>query len=92
MNAPEVYQGQTSTEVSVSWTAPSYEMGVANPTGYTIEYTKTGGSAQTKNVSTSPTTAFIEGIDQNISYSYRIRAYSGDSNGDWSPATQYTLS
>ena len=93
MNAPDVFKREGFTnQVSVSWTAPTYQMGVADPTGYTIEYTKTGGSAQTKNVSTSPTSAFIAGIETGTSYSYRIRAYSEtEGNGDWTSLTNFTL-
>ena len=67
----------------LSWTAPSYG-GSTSITGYTIEYTPSGGSASTASTGSTATSYTLSGLTNGTTYSVRVRAINSIGNGSYS--------
>jgi len=67
----------------LSWTAPSYG-GSTSITGYTIEYTPSGGSASTANTGSASTSYTLTGLTNGTAYTVRVRAVNSVGNGAYS--------
>ena len=78
--------GSASGRLALSWTAPS--TGGSAITSYTVEYTPSGGSAQT--VSTSATSYNLDGLTNGTSYSVRVRAVNAIGAGSYSTSASGT--
>jgi hypothetical protein len=72
-----------SRQATLGWTVPASNGGAAI-TGYTVEYTPSGGSATSVNVA-GPTSATVTGLTNGVSYSFRVLAR--NSAGSSSPST-----
>jgi hypothetical protein len=72
-----------NAQIALSWTAPSAP-GTSAISGYTVEYTPSGGSAQT--VSTGSTTASytLTGLTNGTAYTVRVAAVSAAGAGAYS--------
>jgi len=91
-NAPTnltITPGQT--QASLTWTAPSAP-GTYAITGYTVEYTPSGGSAQTINTSSTSTTYTLTGLTNGISYAVRVAAVSDSGTGTYTASNNVTPS
>lgn len=78
-----------NAQLSLSWTAPSAP-GSSAITGYTVEYTPSGGSAATVNTGSTATSYTLTGLTNGTSHSVRVRAVSAAGNGDYSTAVTAT--
>jgi hypothetical protein len=78
-----------NAQIALSWTAPSAP-GASAITGYTVEYTPSGGSAQTVSTGSTSTSYTLTGLTGGTAYSVRVRAVSATGNGDYSTAVTRT--
>ena len=78
-----------NAQLSLSWTVPS-AAGSSAITGYTVEYTPSGGSATTVNTGSTSTSYTLTGLTNGTSHSVRVRAVSAAGNGDYSSAVTGT--
>ena len=62
-----------NTQVSLAWTAPSYNGG-STITGYVIEYTPAGGSPITINTGSSSVSYLLTGLTNGTAYVFRVAA------------------
>lgn len=78
-------------QVIVDWSAP---IGGSAPTGYRIEYKKTGDADSTyslySNVSSAVTIETVTGLINGIDYSFRVAATNADGIGPFSPVKSAT--
>lgn len=82
--APTALSATTgNASLALSWTAPSYG-GSTSITGYTIEYTPSGGSASTTNTGSASTSYTLTGLTNGTTYSVRVRAINSIGNGSYS--------
>ena len=83
-NAPTALSATSSNaSLVLSWTAPTYA-GSTAITGYTVEYTPSGGSPSTINTNSASTSYTLSGLTNGISYSVRVRAINSIGNGSYS--------
>jgi len=80
-----------NAQLALSWTAPSAP-GTSAITGYSVEYTPSGGSATTVNTGSTATSYTLTGLTNGTSYSVRVRAVSAAGNGDYSTSVTGTPS
>ena len=78
-----------NASLALSWTAPTYG-GSTSITGYTIEYTPSGGSASTVNTNSISTSYALSGLTNGTSYSIRVRAVNSIGNGTYSAPVSQT--
>jgi hypothetical protein len=81
----------SQTQASLTWTAPSAP-GTYAITGYIVEYTPSGGSAQTVNTSSTATTYTLTGLTNGISYAVRVAAVSDSGTGTYTASSNVTPS
>jgi titin len=75
----------SSTEVTVSWTAPS----AGNPTSYTVEW-RTGGGIWNYGCSASATFCTVPGLLQSTTYEFHVIAHNAFGPGPASPVASAT--
>lgn len=85
-SAPTITLTNTTTGVTVSWSAPAN--GGSSITGYTIDYGTTGSFGTTK--TTTSTSYNLTGLTKNQIYYVRVRANNGVGNGDESATKTIT--
>jgi hypothetical protein len=91
-NAPTALTATAgNAQLSLAWSAPSAP-GTSAITGYTVEYTPSGGSAATVNTGSTATSYTLTGLTNGTSHSVRVRAVSAAGNGDYSTAATGTPS
>jgi cellulose 1,4-beta-cellobiosidase len=80
-----------NAQIALSWTAPSAP-GTYAITGYTVEYTPSGGSAQTVSTGSTGTTYTLTGLTNGTAYTVRVRAVSASGAGTYSATATGTPS
>jgi hypothetical protein len=75
-----------NAQVSLAWTAPSYNGGSAI-TGYTVEYTPSGGSAQTVSTGSSSASYTLTGLTNGTAYTVRVAAVNAAGTGSYTAAS-----
>lgn len=75
-----------NTQISLAWTAPSSNGGSAI-TGYTVEYTPSGGSAQTVSTGSTSTSYTLTGLTNGTAYTVRVAAANVAGAGDFTAAS-----
>jgi hypothetical protein len=89
-NAPTGLSATPSNQsLALTWTAPAY-VGSTPITGYTVEYTPSGGSASTVNTNSTSTSYTLTGLTNGTSYTVRVRAINSAGNGTYSSTTTGT--
>ena len=78
-----------NAQLSLSWTAPAYA-GTSSITGYRVEYTPSGGAAQTVNTGSTSTSYTLTGLTNGTSYSVRVAAVNSSGAGTYSQAATGT--
>jgi len=78
-----------NAQIALAWTAPS-SSGDSAIISYTVEYTPSGGSAQTVSTGSTGTSYTLTGLTNGTSYSVRVRAVSASGNGDYSASVTAT--
>jgi hypothetical protein len=72
-----------NAQISLSWTAPSAP-GTSAITGYTVEYTPSGGSAQTVSTGGTGTSYTLTGLTNGTAYTVRVAGVSAVGTGAYS--------
>ena len=80
--------GSASGRLVLGWTAPS--TGGSAITSYTVEYTASGGSAQTVSTGSSSNSYNLDGLTNGTAYSVRVRAVNAIGAGSYSAAASGT--
>ena len=77
-----------NTQVSLAWTAPSYNGGSAI-TDYSVQYSTNSGSTWStfSRAASTATTATITGLTNGTAYVFRVAAVNGSGTGDYTSAT-----
>jgi hypothetical protein len=75
-----------NAQIALAWTAPSAP-GTYAITGYTVEYTPSGGSAQTVSTGSTGTTYTLTGLTNGTAYTVRVRAVSASGDGTYTAAS-----
>jgi hypothetical protein len=89
-NAPTGLSATPSNQsLALTWTAPAY-VGSTPITGYTVEYTPSGGSASIVNTNSTSTSYTLTGLANGTSYTVRVRAINSAGNGTYSSTTTGT--
>ena len=78
-----------NTQLSLSWTAPASNGGSAI-TGYTVEYTPSGGSPSTVNTGSTSTSYALTGLTSGTTYSVRVSAVNAAGTGSYSASASGT--
>ena len=78
-----------NTQLSLSWTAPASNGGSAI-TGYTVEYTPSGGSPSTVNTGSTSTSYALTGLTNGTAYSVRVAAVNAAGTGSYSASASGT--
>lgn len=78
-----------NAQLALTWTAPASNGGSAI-TGYTVEYTPSGGSPATANTGSAATSYTLTGLTNGTSYTVRVRAVNAVGNGTYSTAVTGT--
>jgi titin len=78
-------------QLALAWTAPA-SFGASAITGYTVEYTPSGGSAQTVSTGSSSASYTLTGLTNGTSYSVRVRGVNAAGSGAYSTAVSGTPS
>lgn len=78
-----------NAQIALSWTAPSAP-GSSAITGYTVEYTPSGGSAQTVSTGSTGTSYTLTGLTNGTSYTVRVAAVSAAGAGAYSASVSGT--
>jgi titin len=81
--------GSASGRLALSWTAPASNGGSAI-TSYTVEYTPSGGSAQTVSTASAANSYDLDGLTNGTLYSVRVRAVNAVGAGSYSVAASGT--
>ena len=85
--APDAPTGLTPTagnaQIALAWTAPA-ATGTSAITGYTVEYTPSGGSAQTVSTGSTGTSYTLTGLTNGTAYTVRVAAVSAAGTGAYS--------
>lgn len=76
-----------NASLTLSWTAPTSDLPI---TGYIVEYTASGGSAQTISTGTTATTYAITGLTNGTTYTMRVAAVSDVGAGAYSATANGT--
>lgn len=76
-------------QLELSWTAPS-DPGTSAITGYVVEYTPSGGAAQTVNTGSTSASYTLTGLTNGTSYSVRVAAVNAAGTGAYSQAATGT--
>jgi hypothetical protein len=79
----------TSGQVALTWTASSANGSAI--TGYTVEYTASGGSPQTAETGSANSSYTVTGLTNEVSYTFRVRATNAVGVGQWSDASSPVL-
>jgi hypothetical protein len=72
-----------NAQIALSWTAPSAP-GTSAITGYTVEYTPSGGSAQTVSTGSTGTSYTLTGLTNGTAYTVRVAGVSAAGTGNYS--------
>jgi hypothetical protein len=75
-----------NAQIALSWTAPSAP-GTFAITGYTVEYTPSGGSAQTVSTGSTGTSYTLTGLTNGTAYTVRVAAVSAAGTGTYTAAS-----
>lgn len=75
-----------NAQISLAWTAPSAP-GTYAITGYTVEYTPSGGSAVTVNTGSTSTSYTLTGLTNGTTYTVRVAGVSASGTGTYSAAS-----
>jgi len=75
-----------NAQIALSWTAPSAP-GTSAISGYTVEYTPSGGSAQTVSTGSTATSYTLTGLTNGTSYTVRVAAVSAAGTGTYTAAS-----
>jgi hypothetical protein len=75
-----------NAQLALTWTAPSYNGGSAI-TGYTVEYTPSGGSAQTVSTGSTGTSYTLTGLTNGTAYTARVAAVNSVGTGTYTAAS-----
>ena len=78
-----------NSQLALAWTAPS-DPGTSAITGYVVEYTPSGGAAQTVNTGSTSTSYTLTGLTSGTSYSVRVAAVNAAGTGAYSQAVTRT--
>ena len=89
-NAPtSLAASPSSGALALTWTAPAYA-GSTAITGYTVEYTPSGGSASTVNANSASASYTLTGLTNGTSYTVRVRAINSVGSGAYSTSITAT--
>lgn len=87
---PGAPTGLTATagnaQISLAWTAPS-SVGSSAITGYSVEYTPSGGSAVTVNTGGTATSYTLTGLTNGTAYTARVAAVNAAGTGTYTAAS-----
>ena len=87
---PGAPTGLTATggnaQISLAWTAPA-SVGSSAITGYALEYTPSGGSAQTVATGSTSTSYTITGLTNGTAYTARVAAVNAAGTGSYTAAS-----
>jgi hypothetical protein len=75
-----------NAQIALSWTAPSAP-GTSAISGYTVEYTPSGGSAQTVSTGSTGTSYTLTGLTNGTSYTARVAAVNAAGTGTYTAAS-----
>jgi hypothetical protein len=75
-----------NTQIALAWTAPS-NTGASSITGYTVEYTPSGGAAQTVSTGSASTSYTLTGLINGTAYTVRVAAVTAVGTGDYTAAS-----
>jgi len=75
-----------NSQISLAWTAPSAP-GTSAITGYSVEYTPSGGSAQTVSTSSTSTSYTLTGLTNGTAYTVRVAGVSSAGAGTFTAAS-----
>jgi len=78
-----------NAQLALSWTAPTYA-GTSAITGYRVEYTPSGGAAQTVDTGSTSTSYTLTGLTNGTSYSVQVAAINAAGTGVYSQAATGT--
>jgi hypothetical protein len=76
----------SNAQIALSWTAPSAP-GTSAITGYTVEYTPSGGSAQTVSTGSTSTSYTLTGLTNGTAYTVRVAGVSAAGTGTYTAAS-----
>jgi len=89
-NAPtSLAASPSSGALALTWTAPAFA-GSTSITGYTVEYTPSGGSASTVNTNSASASYTLTGLTNGTSYTVRVRAINSAGSGAYSASATAT--
>ena len=80
-----------NAQIALSWTAPSAP-GTSAITGYSVEYTPSGGSAQTVSTGSTGTSYTLTGLTNGTAYTVRVAGVSAAGTGAYSSTVSRTPS
>ena len=75
-----------NAQIALSWTAPSAP-GTSAISGYTVEYTPSGGSAQTVSTGSTSTSYTLTGLTNGTAYTVRVAGVSAAGTGTFTAAS-----
>jgi predicted phage tail protein len=75
-----------NAQITLAWTAPSAP-GTYAITGYTVEYTPSGGSAQTVSTGSTSTSYTLTGLTNGTAYTVRVAGISAAGTGTYTAAS-----
>jgi hypothetical protein len=78
-----------NAQLSLAWTAPSAP-GTSAISGYTVEYTPSGGSAQTVSTGSTGTSYTLTGLTNGTAYTVRVAGVSAAGTGTYSTSVSGT--
>lgn len=78
-----------NAQISLAWTAPASNGGSAI-TGYTVEYTPSGGSAQTVSTGSTSTSYTLTGLTNGTAYTVKVAAANAVGTGAYSAGASGT--
>jgi hypothetical protein len=80
-----------NAQIALAWTAPS-NTGASSITGYRVEYTPSGGSAQTVSTGSTSTSYALTGLTNGTAYAVRVAAVNSAGVGAYTAASTATPS